>query len=145
MRLGLPTLLSVLALGCLEEQRYVLQNEQLAVTADTPPAFVNEDDVPFWVVERSFSMAISVPSEQNLAVLVQGAQGMNLPFPRLPWVEREDLEYTVDYVLRNLSDMPLLAGIRLDGVNEFFAYTPGLEDFHQWERLVELGPREQLV
>ena len=130
--------------GCLEEQRYVVENKQLAITAGTPPAYTDDDDNPFWVVERTDSLPISPPSDATLAALTQEAQGMNLPFPRLPWVEREDLELQVDYTIANLDDTPKVAGLRVDGVSEFFVYTPGIEDFHQWERIVELGPKERV-
>jgi hypothetical protein len=131
--------------GCLEEQRYVVENKSLAITASTPVAFVDDDDNPFWVVERSFELPISPPSDTMLNALAMKAQGMNLPFPRMPWVEREDLELQVDYTLANLDDSAKVVGIRVDGVSEFFAYTPGIEDFHQWERIIALGPRQRVT
>jgi hypothetical protein len=130
--------------GCLEEQRYVVENKDLAITADMPPAYTDDDDNPFWVVERTFTMPFTPPRDETLAALTQEAQGMNLPFPRMPWVKRKDIELQVDYTLANLDDREKVVGIRVDGQNEFFVYTPGIEDFHQWERLVQLGPKQRV-
>ncbi len=146
MRRLTATLLVLSLGGCLlEEQRYVVENEAVALTEDTPVAFVDEDDNEFFVVQRRFEFPISRPTDGQLMSLSQEAQGMNLPFARLPWVERDDVELVVDYTLANLGTTTLVAGITLDGESEFFAYTPGQEDFHQWERRVELGPRKRVT
>jgi hypothetical protein len=135
-------LLLLLSSACvLEEQRYVVENEAVALTASTPAAFEDEDGNQFFVVERRFGLPLEVPSQANLDMLAGDAT----PFPRFPWVEREDLELKVDYTLANLDDTTLVAAITLDGENEFFAYAPGQEDFHQWERRIELGPRERVT
>ncbi len=125
----------------LEEQRYVVENEAVALTADTPAAFVDEDDNEFFVVQRHFGLPISRPSQAQLDRLNVPAA----PFPRKPWVEREDMELQVDYVLANLDDSTLVATVALDGENEFFAYAPGQDDFHQWERRIQLGPRQRVT
>jgi hypothetical protein len=130
--------------ACLEEQRYVVENESVAITAQTPVAYVDDDDNPFYVVERTFTLPISEPSASSLDSLARESQGMGLPFPRLPWVRRNHIELQLDYTIANLDDSELVAGIRLDGINEFHAYTPGIEDFHQWERFVSLGPRQRV-
>jgi hypothetical protein len=132
----------MLLTGCvLEEQRYVVENEAVALTAGTPAAFEDEDDNQFFVVERRFGLPLEVPSDAALARLAGDAR----PFPRFPWVQRDDLELVVDYTLANLDDTTLVAGITLDGENEFFAYAPGQEDFHQWERRIQLGPRQRVT
>jgi hypothetical protein len=131
--------------GCVEEQRYAVENKSLAVTVNTPAAYEDDDGNQFFVVERTFSLPISTPSDSTLNKLAQESQGMNLPFPRLPWVERADIEILIDYTLANLGDTELSAGIRLDGINEFNIYTPGIEDFHQWEYSVLLGPKERVT
>jgi hypothetical protein len=136
-----PFIAVVLASACvLEEQRYAIENESVALTADTPPAFFDDDDNPFFVVQRRFGLPITRPSDPALAALNVPAA----PFPRKPWVERDDLELTVDYVIANLDNARTIATVTLDGENEFFAYAPGEEDFHQWERRIELGPRQRV-
>ena len=144
MRWALALTISCVLGGCLEEQRYVVENQALAITSTTPVAFVDDDDNPFWVVERAFELPITPPSQTKLDALAQEAQGMNLPFPRVPWVKRDDLELQVDYTLANLDGNEKVVGIRVDGINEFNVYTPGVEDFHQWERLVQLGPKQRV-
>lgn len=144
-RMALSVVPLVLTSGCLEEQRYVIENEAVALTEDTPIAFVDEDDNEFYAVERRFELPISEPTEARMMRLFQDAVGMDLPFPRLPWVERRDLELTVDYVVANLANDPVVVNVTLDGENEFHAYRPGPEDFHQWERRIELGPRERVT
>ncbi len=129
--------------GCLEEQRYAVERERLALPPGATPAFVDDDDNPIFVVQRTFRLPIRPPSSEVLQALAQGAQGKDLPFPRLPWVQREDLELRIDYVVENNSDQAVTALVFVDGINEFFVYTPGPEDFHQYERrlLVEPGQR----
>ncbi|MFT3923443.1 MAG: hypothetical protein QM778_12985 [Myxococcales bacterium] len=120
--------------GCLEEQRYAVERERVYMPPDSEPAFFDDDDNPFFVEEKVFRLQIRPPSEQSLQTLTQSAQGMKLPFPRLPWVQREDEELRVDYTLENRSDQPVNAMVFVDGIDEFFEYTPGPEDFHQYER-----------
>jgi hypothetical protein len=140
---SLGVLVLVLASSCvLEEQRYVVENEAVALTADTAPAFEDEDGNPIFVVQRRFGLPISRPSQAQLDMLWMTPAA---PFPRTPWVEREDMELTVDYVLANLGDEPLIATVTLDGENEFHAYAPTPLDFHQWERIIELGPRQRVT
>jgi hypothetical protein len=135
--------LCLLSACLLEEQRYVLENKELAVTADTAPAYQDQNGNNFYVVEHTFDLPITRPSDQVLQMLGQRAQGQKLPFPRWPWVEQADVEYEVDYVLANLDNAPVVANVSLDGANEFFVYTPGQEDFHQWEQRIALGPKER--
>jgi hypothetical protein len=120
--------------GCLEEQRYAIERESVRLRANAEPAFVDDDDNAIFVAQRRFELQIRPPMDAILQQLGQAAQGMNLPFPRLPWVEYEDVEIRVDYVLENRSDEEVSAMVFLDGINEFNVYTPGPEDFHQYER-----------
>jgi len=120
--------------GCLEEQRYAVERARVYMPPDSAPAFEDDDDKPVFVSERVFHLQIRPPSAQTLQSLTQAAQGKHLPFPRMPWVERQDLEVRVDYTLENRSDQAVNAMVFLDGIDEFFEYTPGPEDFHQYER-----------
>jgi hypothetical protein len=130
-----------LAGACVEEQRYAIENESLALTEDTPPAFVTDDDDEIFIVTRAFELPITPPKSSDMSKLMRTQPE---PFPRAPWVGREDLELQLDYTLANQSDDTVLAGIILDGQNEFHLYTPGPEDFHQWERRFSLGPKQRV-
>lgn len=140
------SLLSVSGLsasGCLEEQRFAVERDHVEMSPDTAPAFVDDDDNAIFIVEDVFRLQLRGPSDSSVQKLTQAAQGMGLPFPRLPWVENEDLDIRVDYALENRSAESVTAVVFVDGINEFFEYTPGPEDFHQYERrlLVEAGQR----
>jgi hypothetical protein len=130
--------------ACIEEQRYVVENESVALTADTPPAFVTENDDEIFIVTRAFELPITRPKASDLTRLTREAQGKQLPFPRAPWVGHDDLEVELDYTLANQGDDTVLASVILNGQNEFNLYTPGPEDFNQWERRFSLGPKERV-
>jgi hypothetical protein len=76
----------------------------------------------------------------------------DLPYRRLPWVQRGDVEVEVDFSLTNLDDETHQASVIVNGFNEFHEYVPGVivvddeatAEFAQWERLYELGPRERI-
>ncbi|HEX6240721.1 MAG TPA: hypothetical protein VFZ61_07505 [Polyangiales bacterium] len=134
LTLGLP--------ACVEEQRYAIENESVAMTEDTPVAFVNEDDDEIFIVTRDFALPVTPPKNSDLDKLA--GQVDDLPFPRAPWLERDDVELELDYTLANLSDERVLASVIIDGRNEFNLYTPGPEDFHQWERRFLLEPKQRV-
>jgi hypothetical protein len=124
----------VLLSACLEEQRYAVEREMIRLPADAAPAFVDENDDPVFVAARSFELQIRPPRDEFLQQLAQQAQGRDLPFPRLPWVQEEDLELQVDYAIENRSKQDVSVMLFVDGQNEFHVYTPGPLDLHQWER-----------
>jgi hypothetical protein len=134
-----------LLVACVQEQRYAIENQAVALTADAQPAAVDEDDDPIFIVTRDFELPITPPPANELQRLTGAAQGATLPFPRLPWVELHDLELQLDYALANQSDGNVLAMVIVNGRNEFNVYTPGPEDFNQWERRFALGPRERVT
>ncbi len=129
----------------IEEQRYVIENEAVALTKDTAPAFVDEDDNALYLVERRFEFPVEPVQGSTLQDLTEGAQGMMLPFPRLPWVVQDDFAITLDYVLANLTDRQITAGVVINGANEFHEYAPRPEDFNQWERRIELAPKQRIT
>ena len=130
--------------ACVQEQRYAIANEAVALTADAEPAFVNEDDDEIFIVTRDFELQITPPPAGKLEQLTRAAQGKELPFPRAPWVALHDLELQLDYTLANLGDEPVTASVLLNGRNEFNLYTPGPEDFSQWERRFRLEPKQRV-
>lgn len=145
IRRGLTLVLGLWGASCVEEQRYAVMNERVTMTGDETPAFVDDDDAPIFVVERRFELQIRPPTRNNLEQLQEGARGADLPFPRLPWVENRDLDIQIDYAVENRGDEPIQVMVMFNGASEFFEYTPGPEDFNQWERLIQLAPRERVV
>jgi hypothetical protein len=143
-RFGVRLGACLLASCVLTEQRYAVENEAVALTADTAPAFVTEDDDEIFIVNREFELPITPPKNADLNRLTSEAEGRGLPFPRLPWVESGDLELELAYTLANQGDDTLIAGLILNGRNEFNVYTPAALDFNQWERRFELGPKERV-
>jgi hypothetical protein len=131
--------------ACVEEQRYVIENEAVALTAETPAAFVNEDDDEIFIVTRDFTLPVTPPKSGDLDALTRAAEGEDLPFPRAPWLDHDDVELQLDYTLANLGDADILASVILDGRNEFNVYTPGPEDFHQWERRFALKGKQRVT
>lgn len=144
MRARLITSTLVLLTACVQEQRYAIENGAVALTEDAEPAFVNDDEDEIFIVTREFDLQIKPASQQRLDMLGRAAQGKNLPFPRMPHVELHDLEIQVDYVLANQSDEEVTATFILNGRNEFHLYTPGPEDFSQWERRFALAPKQRV-
>jgi hypothetical protein len=144
-RLSAIFLFASLAACGIDEQRYVVENETVSLTEDAAPVFIDDEDNALYLVERRFEFPIEPPGPRALQTLTARAQGMMLPFPRWPWVEHDDFELTLDYALANMEDRPITAGIAINGANEFFEYAPGPEDFHQWERRIELSPKERVT
>ena len=130
--------------ACVEEQRFLVENEAVALTTDATPVLVGDDDDAFFVVERRFAFSIRPPTDAMLARLAESAGPLMLPYPRVPWVARKDVELQLDYVLANLEDREVSAGIQVNGFNEFHEYAPTPEDFSQWERRFVLGPKERV-
>jgi hypothetical protein len=148
-------LLSLLALACNDERRYVgdPQVVQVAITGETMPALASEEAAVF-IVEQRIELPIREPSETVLADL-QTAAGKyeGLPFPRMPWVSRDDLAVSVDFALYNLDADSHDVTVTLNGFNEFDEYVPGVNvvddevviDFSQWERLYRLEGKQRLA
>lgn len=152
-RLLITLALASIAAGCAEERRYVGDGvHTVAITEDTAAA-VETDEGALFIVERRIDLPISNPSDSVYADLRQGAQGRDLPFPRLPWVERGDVEIQIDYTISSLDDETHTIGVIVNGYNEFHEYVPGvieIEDepvpqFSQWESYKELAPGQRIL
>jgi len=145
---------ATLVLGaCAEERRYVDDGvESVAITADTAPVF-ESDEGALYIIERRIDLPIRQPTDSVINDLTQGAQGRELPFARLPWVERGDVETQIDFVISSLDDEEHDVGVILNGYNEFHEYVPGfieIEDepvpeFSQWEKVFKLGPGQRIT
>jgi hypothetical protein len=150
-------LLSCLALAaCAEERRYIGEGGlyQVALAADTAPALEGEDgEGALYIVERRIELPVRQPPETTLQDLQESADNFEgLPFPRMPFVERDDLPVQVDFTLSNLDDDERQIAVIVNGYNEFDEYVPGamvvddelVIDLSQWERIYELGPKERI-
>lgn len=140
-------------IGCAEERRYVGDGvHTVVITEDTAPVVETEEGA-LYIVERRIDLPISNPADSVYADLAQGAQGRDLPFPRLPWVERGDVETQIDFTISSLDDEAHDIGVIVNGYNEFHEYVPGvieIEDepvpqFSQWERLYDLDPGQRIT
>lgn len=143
---SLIALLVLLAVqGCMQEQRYVVEESVLEMTEDAEPFFVDEDDNAFFRVQRRLSFPITPPP---------GDYDFNMgrdpaPFPRAPWVSEGDVSYQLDWAIENRTRPRDAAGrievvLYVDGINEFHIYEPTPpEDFHQYERRLTLAAGER--
>lgn len=140
MRLSTASILLGSASGCLQEQRYHVLDASVEMTADTPVFFVTEDDDEIFRVDAPFELRITPPSDSAFAALSEPPATDYAPFPRRPWVARDDLTLQLDYAVENHGAETVLVTVTLNGINEFHYYAPGPENFHQWERRVSLSP-----
>ena len=117
-------LLACLALAaCAEERRFIGEDGlyQVALAADTAPALEGEDgEGALYIVETRVELPVRQPPETTLQDLQEsGAQIDGLPFPRMPFVERDDLPVQVDFTLTNLDDAERQIAVIVNGYNEF--------------------------
>jgi hypothetical protein len=137
--------------GC-QDQDFVGQDGfyALAMTEATPP-YVAAEDATLYLVERRIELPVREPPQEEIRRLRQEARGQELPFDRLPWVERGDYEIEIDWSLSNLEDRAVSVDIVINGFNEFHEFVPTVivddEDviprFSQWERSLRLEPFER--
>jgi hypothetical protein len=146
--------LVVLDVACDDDRVYVGDDAlyQVALTAETPPAVQGEEGGAIYIVETRAELPIREPTSQQLAGRNEGARAYDdLPFPRLPWVERGELELQIDFTLVSLDDEEREIDVIVNGANEFHEYVPTVaiidEDpvpLHaQWEKRYTLAARER--
>ncbi|MFW6050281.1 MAG: hypothetical protein ACODAU_03860 [Myxococcota bacterium] len=141
------TLAAVLA-GCQDQE--TVGPVAVALTEGSAP-FATSDDAALYIVERRVELPIREPRQADLDRLGQQAGEVEVPFPRLPWVERGDYELEVDWVVKNLTDEPVSVTVTLNGFNEFHEYVPSfsldnddiIPDFGMWEWSMRLEPHEE--
>jgi hypothetical protein len=155
MRTRIPTLLLLCAcaLACGDDRVYIGDGKlyQVALTAMTAPAVASEEGA-IYIVETHAALPVRAPSGTELADLQAGVkQYKNLPFPRLPWVERGELELQVDFTVSNLDGTAHDIDVIINGANEFHEYVPGVVEVEdaplpmhsQWERRYTLEAKSR--
>ncbi len=156
IRIATASALVAAAIGCNDDRIYVDDDgalHQLAITEDTEPAFVGDEGDALYVVERRVELSVRAPTEGELDVRQAAvADFPGLPFWRMPWVERGDIELGVDFTVSNLDDEEHDIDVIINGANEFHEYVPGVVTVDdvpvplhsQWERRFTIGARERL-
>ena len=149
--LFIGALTALVATGC-AERTHLGENGffAFAMTENTPAFFQNEDEALF-LVEHRVELPIEPPTQDDRRMLRMGANDVDVPYSRLPWVQRGDYEIEVDWVLINLDDESRTVVFQANGINEFHEYMPGvsegeeeaLPDFSQWERRIRLDALER--
>jgi len=137
--------------GCSVEPEYIGDGKlyQVAITEDTAPALSIDEEAALFIVETRAELPVREPNPEERAALAR----TSTPFPRLPWVQRDDIAIQVDFTLTNLDDAPHNIDVILNGANEFHEYVPrvlmdeeqAIPLHSQWERRYDLGPRQRLA
>lgn len=142
--------------GCDDARVYVGDEKiyQVAMTSDTMAAIESEEGGALFIVEQRADLPIIQPTNGELADRTAGLKAYpKLPFPRLPWVERGDLEIQIDFSLHNLDDTSRDVDVIVNGANEFNEYVPGVtiveEDpiplHSQWEKRYTVKAKSRLI
>lgn len=134
--------------GCIDEVRWVTPEGgeiyAFAMREDTPSILESETAALFRVEER-VELPLRAPNDDERRELWDRG-GLDIPYERLPWIRRGDVELQVDFTLSNLEAEPVFAAVTIDGFNEFHEYNPRAEivnldiivDFSEWERSFQL-------
>lgn len=138
--------------ACATEPQYLGEGKlyQLALTNDTAPALQTEDGALF-IVETHAWLPVRTPSAAERAALNVSGDAAK-PFPRLPWVARDDIPMQVDFTLTNLDNVKHNIDVLLNGANEFHEYFPrvivdeqqAIPLHSQWEKRYDLGPKQRI-
>jgi hypothetical protein len=142
-------LLLIALAACRNEPEYLGDGKlyQVALTADTAPALEVENGA-LYIVETRAELPVRRPTDAELSAL----SGNAAPFPRLPWIARDDIAIQVDFTLTNLDDAPHDIDVILNGANEFHEYVPrvlideeeAIPLHAQWERRYDLGEKQRV-
>lgn len=141
----------LLLTACHVEPEYIGDGKlfQVALTEDTAPALSIDDEAALFIVETRAELPVRAPTAAERAALARAST----PYPRLPWVRRDDIAIQVDFTLTNLDDAPRNIDVIINGANEFHEYVPLVlmdEDqaipLHaQWERRYDLQPLQRVA
>lgn len=99
--------------GCItNDPEYIAPAE--AIEVGVPGSDVNEATAMVTLPIR-----LEEPDEATERAALAAELGVEVPY-----VKREDLELSLEWTIRNLSDADGIARIHLNGANEYFAYVP---------------------
>jgi hypothetical protein len=102
---------ALLASACTDDPVYVESTGAIEVGAD---------DVTFTATS---STALPVRLEHQKEATCRAEKSAELGV-MVPYVLRDDLDLSVEWTLKNLSDAPAVARVQLNGANEMFGYLP---------------------
>ncbi len=148
-------LAAMLLCACDDERVYIGEDKifQVALTDDTPAAIEGEEGGALFIVETRAELPIARPPDAEIADRTAAVRSFrDLPFPRLPWVERGELEIQIDFTLSNLDDAERDVDVIVNGANEFDEYVPGVAVIEeepvplhsQWERRYSIPARSRI-
>jgi len=145
--------------GCAQDQQFEGAGVYaFAMDESVPPIMSSMMDGDIYWIEQRINLPIVEPTADEMAALNMIPAGMTLPWPRMPWVQRGDLDLEVDVTVSSLqtpdpSDPNATDRVTLtvNGINEFDEYVPGIETtregflihFSQWERAFDIKRGER--
>ena len=104
-----------LATGCADDPIYVQSPDQLETMGQT-------DDMGN-PVPATAQLTLPIRLETDIEATERAAQADQLGV-MVPFVKRDDLELSLEWTIKNLSDQDGVARILVNGANEYFAYIP---------------------
>ena len=111
IRLAWLSAVSLLALGCTDDPVYV----------DSPTAIEVSDTAGTNMGSLLLPIRLEKPDEMERRAALATELGVMVPF-----VTRDDLELSVEWTVKNLSDMDGVARVQMNGANEWFGYNPAV-------------------
>lgn len=113
--LGVMLLASV---GCTEDPLYIQPVSTIEVNA--PGSTVNTATAQLTLPVRSEFEDDEITEREDLAAELGVAE------TDIPWPSREDIDVSIEWTIRNLSDQNGTIRIDINGANEYFEYVPAL-------------------
>ncbi len=142
---ALAALAATGALGCSDvEETRTLALRQVAIShADTP--IYDDGELTIFESKIGIHFPLLAPTREQRRAL--GRLEAPAPYPSHPWIEGDDLEVQVSWVVTNLDPESHVVGILIDPWNEFGRYWPGLSlvDADNGEYLPNLSGYDLLI
>ena len=115
-RTSLFTLAAILAAtGCTEDPEYINPTEAIEVGAPNSG-----------ITEATTMVTLPIRLEEEDEATERAELATELGVDMIPYVRREDLELSLEWTIRNLSNTDGTARIHVNGATEYFAYVPEL-------------------
>jgi len=107
--------------GCGGDDTRQLDPQSFAMSKDTQ-AYFDNGEVKLFEVQLPVQVPIEQPSATQKAALKSPAK----PFPRTPWVTKDDVKIQMTFTLTNLDADTHNVAVLIDPWNEFGRYVPGI-------------------